>query len=93
MNQIIFPSEIQVFESLLSSATLKLLGNKLSKVNVVPSKVKLTDWYKIAANLHIEHSINSAPFWAFTAKLAWILTDVDFFNSRLSLLDEFKDSP
>jgi len=93
MNQITFPSEIQVFESLLSSATLKILRDKLSKVNVVPSKVKLTDWYNIATDLHIEHNINSAPFWAFTAKLAWILTDVDFFDSRLSLLDEFKDSP
>jgi tetratricopeptide (TPR) repeat protein len=92
MNQIIFPSEIQVFESLLSSATLKILRDKLSKVNVVPSKIKLTDWYNIATDLHIEDNINSAPFWAFTAKLAWILTDVDFFNSRLSLLDEFKDS-
>ncbi|MHA1541473.1 MAG: hypothetical protein ACTSQH_00680 [Candidatus Hodarchaeales archaeon] len=60
---------------------------------MVPSKVKLTDWYNIATDLHIEHNINSAPFWAFTAKLAWILTDVDFFDSRLSLLDEFKDSP
>ena len=93
MNQIVFPSEIQVFESLLSSATLKILRDKLSKVNVIPSKVKLTDWYNIATDLHIEHNINSAPFWAFTTKLAWILTDVDFFNSRLSLLDEFKDSP
>ncbi|MCK4847649.1 MAG: hypothetical protein KAT16_01350 [Candidatus Heimdallarchaeota archaeon] len=93
MNQMRFPAEIQVFESILSSSTLDILREKVSKLNTVPSDIKLTDWYRSVNDIHEEHQINSANFWALTAKLAWILTDVNFFNSRLSLLDEYNESP
>ena len=93
MIQMRFPAEIQVFERLLSSSTLNTLREKLSKPNAEVSDIKLTDWYSSVNDLHEEHQINSANLWALTAKLAWILTDVDFFNSRLSLLDEFNESP
>ena len=93
MSQIRFPSEIQVFERLMSSSTLKMIGDKLSTVDVSPSEIKLADWYKILTDLQIENEINSATFWALTAKLAWILADVEFFNSKSSLLVEFKNSP
>ncbi|MHA1237466.1 MAG: hypothetical protein ACTSQ9_07400, partial [Candidatus Hodarchaeales archaeon] len=93
MSQMRFPAEIQVFESLLSSSTLNTLRENLSKLNAEVLEFKLTDWYRSVNDLHEEHQINSANFWALTAKLAWILTDVDFFDSKLSLLDEFNESP
>jgi tetratricopeptide (TPR) repeat protein len=93
MNQIEFPAEIKVFESKLSSSTLHLLREKVSKSNAVPSDIKLIDWYRSVNALHKEHDFNSANFWALTAKLAWILTDVEFFNSDLSILNKFGDSP
>ena len=82
MNQMRFPAEIQVFESLLSSSTLNTLREKLSKHNAEESDFKLTDWYRSVNDLHEEHQVNSANFWALTAKLAWILTDVEFFDSK-----------
>ena len=93
MNQMRFPAEIRVFESILSSSSLNILRDKVSKLNAESSDIKLTDWYRSVNDVQEEHQINSANFWTLTAKLAWILTDVDFFSSGLSLLEEFTDSP
>ncbi len=93
MRQIIFPPEIQAFETRLSSKTLKLLKKSIANFLKDKSELKLENWYELVRELQVQHNIDSPSLWALTAKLAWILTDLEFFASHRSLLNKFKKTP
>ncbi|PWI48446.1 hypothetical protein CEE45_06855 [Candidatus Heimdallarchaeota archaeon B3_Heim] len=93
MRQIIFPPEIQAFETKLSSKTLKLLTKSIANFLKDKSELKLEDWYELVRELQVQHKVDSPSLWALTAKLAWILTDLEFFASHHSLLKKFKNAP
>ncbi|MHA2095002.1 MAG: hypothetical protein ACW98F_10285 [Candidatus Hodarchaeales archaeon] len=92
MNQISFPPEIQAYESRFSSETRKLVTNAISDFLEDSAELKLQDWYEIARELQVTHNLKSAGLWAMIAKLAWILTDIDFFISHQTLVNELKDA-
>ncbi|MHA1979311.1 MAG: hypothetical protein ACW98I_20590, partial [Candidatus Hodarchaeales archaeon] len=92
MREIIFPPEIQAYESRLSSKNRKLLTKAISDRLEVNPQIKLENWYEVVKELQFEHQVNSPNFWALMAKLAWILTDIEFFISNQILLKKFKDA-
>ncbi|MHA1996029.1 MAG: hypothetical protein ACW97Z_15950 [Candidatus Hodarchaeales archaeon] len=92
MRQIIFPPEIQAYESRLSSKTRNLLTKAISAYLEDNPQLKLENWYEVVRKLQFEHHLNSPNLWAMIAKLAWILTDIEFFISNQILLKKFKDA-
>ena len=93
MRQIIFPPEIQAFETRLSSKTLELLKKSIANFLKDKPELKLENWYELVRELQVQNNIDSPSLWALTAKLAWILTDLEFFASHHSLLNKFKETP
>ncbi len=92
MRQIIFPPEIQAYESRLSSKTRKLLTKAISACLEDNPQLKLENWYEVVKELQFENQLNSPNLWAMIAKLAWILTDIEFFISNQTLLKKFKEA-
>ena len=92
MKEITFPPEINVFESLILAETRKLLTDSISSYHGEIPELELEKWYAIVRKLQDQHKINSPGLWALSAKLAWILTDIEFFSSHQALLKEFEDA-
>ncbi|MHA2290149.1 MAG: hypothetical protein ACXABG_15295 [Promethearchaeota archaeon] len=93
MSQINFPPEIQAYESRLSSKIQKLLTKAISDYLKDNPQLKLENWYEVVKELQSDHNLNSPNLWAMIAKLAWILTDIEFFISNQTLLKKFEESP
>ncbi len=92
MSKLVFPSEIKAFEDILSSETLKLLVDTLLEQSREREIITLSDWYTSVKEIQKEKKINSPDFLALMAKLAWILTDVDFFFNHLIWENSLKQS-
>jgi tetratricopeptide (TPR) repeat protein len=93
MSKIAFPAEIRVFGDLLSSESLTLLEDSLSKSIRDKKHITLKDWYISVKEVQKNNKITSTGFLALMTKLAWILADLNFFSSSLITESNHEKSP